>query len=316
MLTFLTLVSSIFSIPNDRYERRGNNIKMDYLGSLTIVSGLILVVFSITESAHAPSGWRTPYIPVLFSVGVILLLVAAWVETKVSNPLLPPDIFAVKSMTPLTISLLLLYGTAGIFLLYGTQYFQHIMGASPLQVVAWFVPTVLGGLILSTVEGFILHLVSGRILLIISGLGALGAQLLLALAPRGANYWAWILPATILLTVGIDLSINLMTVFVTTQLPKARQGLAGGLINSVLQLGIALCLGLTDIIQTQTVESQGLRQSYKNCFWFGTAVAAVTLALMTVWGGVPRATSDLTADEKAELRRVATQESEREREGE
>lgn len=310
LLTAMTLATSIFSIPNDRKERKENNITMDWLGAVTIVSGLVLVVFAITESAHAEQRWRTPYIPTLFCVGCILLLVAVYVEGWVATmPLLPGDIFTVPCMIQLVIAMLFLYGNVGIFLLYGTQYFQSIMGATPLQVVAWYTPMVIGGLILSTVEGFILHLVSGRLLLIISALGAIGSQLLLALVPDGGNYWAWILPATILGTVGIDLSYSLMTVFITTQLPKARQGLAGGLINSILQLGFALLLGFTDIVQSYTLES-GLRQSYKNTFWVGVASGGACLILVAIWGRVPKAKSDLTADEKLELQREVTRLSE------
>ncbi|EXJ86185.1 hypothetical protein A1O1_06555 [Capronia coronata CBS 617.96] len=307
ILTAVTIVTSALSIPNDRQQRLNNGITMDWLGAGTIVSGLVLVVFSITESAHAEHRWRTPYIPTLFCVGCLLLLLAVYVEGWVATmPLLPSDIFTVPNMIQLIIAMLLLYGNVGIFLLYGTQYFQNIMGATPLQVVAWYVPMILGGLVLSTVEGLVLHLVSGRLLLIISGLGALGCQLLLALIPTGGAYWAYILPAMLLATVGVDLSYNLITVFITTQLPKARQGLAGGLINSILQLGFAVVLGLADILQSYTVETDGLQKSYKNTFWFGVAASSASLVLVTIWGKVPKAKSDLTADEKLELQREAT----------
>ena len=204
------------------------------------------------------------------------------------------------------------------------------MGATPLQVVACefyqlpnlnskfdniagYTPTCVGGLILSTMEGFILHLVPGRLLLIISGFGAIGAPLMLAFTPVGGSYWAFILPAMIFATIGIDLSYNLITVYITTTLPSARQGLGGGLINTVLQLGIAICLGLSDIIQSYTVDEAGLRTSYKNTFWFGVATASLGTLLVTIWGKVPKAKSDLTADEKAELTREATRQSEAER---
>ena len=310
ILAAITFLTSFWTIPNDRQQRLDNKIKMDYLGSLTIVSGLVLLVFSITESAHAPDGWKTPYIPTLFCISIILLLVAVYIEGWIADmPLLPADMFEVPGMGPLIVALMLLYGTLGILLLYGTQYFQDIMGVEPLQVVAWYTPMVIGGLILSTIEGFILDKVSGRLLLIISGLGAIAAQLLLALVPVGGNYWPWIFPAMICGTIGIDLSYNLMTVFMTTQMPSSRQGLAGGLINSVLQLGVALQLGFGDILQTYTEKDAGLRKSLKNTFWFGVAAASVSLIMMAIWGKVPKATSDLTADEKAELVKEATRES-------
>ena len=302
ILTAITLATSYISIPNTKGEQKPSDVAMDYFGAVTIVCGLTLVVFAITQSAHASMGWRTPYIPVCFVLGMLSIVVAAYIEARVaSQPLLPASIFATPAIKPLLIALFFLYGTWGIFSVYGTLYFQNIMGATPLQVVAWYVPLGVAGLLFSVLEGFILHIVPGRVLLVASGLGALGSQLLLALIPiSGGNYWAWIFPATILSTIGIDLSTIYMTVFITTVLPLAQQGLAGGLINSVLHLGVGVILGLTDIIQSATVAEQGLGMSYKNTFWFGVAAGAVSLMLMVIWGKLPAAKSDMTADEKKE----------------
>ncbi|KAJ3466333.1 hypothetical protein MRS44_006991 [Fusarium solani] len=303
ILTAITLLTSVLSIPRPHSkDQPPSKAKMDYPGAITIVCGLTLVVFSILQSAHAPEGWRTLYIPVCLILGVLSLLAAGYIETRVSaQPLLPASIFTTPCMSPLLLALFLLYGTWGIFSVYGTLYFQNIMSASPLQVVAWYVPLGLAGLILSVIEGFILHLVPGRVLLIISGLGAVGSQLLIALIPLGGSYWAWVFPAVIFSTVGIDLSTILMTVFVTTTFPTAQQGLAGSVINSVLQLGVAFVLALTDIIQSATVDEAGLGKSYKNTFWFGVGAAAASLLILAIWGKVPKASSDLTADEKVEL---------------
>ncbi|KAK4934465.1 hypothetical protein LTR10_024279 [Elasticomyces elasticus] len=305
IMTAVSLTTSTFSIPGPRSKDNTSSSKvaMDYAGAFTIVSGITLTVFAITQSAHAPTGWRTPYIPVCLALGVLCLMAAVYLATHVSpQPLVPASIFTTSSMTPLLMALFLLYGTWGIFSVYGTMYFQNVMSATPLRVVAWYVPLGVAGLLLSVLEGFILHLVPGRVLLIVSGVGAVGSQLLLALIPlKGGSYWAWIFPATILSTIGIDLSTILMTVFVTTKFTVAQQGLAGAVINSTLQLGVAFCLGVTDIIQSATVADAGLARSYKNTFWFGVGVAAVGLVLMAVWGKVPKAQSELTADEKAEL---------------
>jgi MFS family permease len=303
-LTGVTLVTSSIFIPRPPVER--NAIKMDYLGAITITAGLVLTVFAITQSAHASQGWREPYIIISLILGNLFLLAAIRIETNfAADPLLPASIFTTSCMTPLLVALFLLYGTWGIFSVYGTLYFQDIMSASPLQVVAWYAPLGIAGLLISVLEGFVLHLVPGRVLLIISGLGAVGSQLLLVFVPLGGSYWAWIFPAMVLGTIGLDLSTILMTVFVTSTFPSSQQGLAGGIINAVLQLGVAFSLGVADIIQTRTVEHDGLAKSYKNTFWLGVGAAALSLVIMAVWGRVPKATSGLTADEKEELLRDA-----------
>ncbi|KAI5201246.1 putative MFS multidrug transporter [Aureobasidium subglaciale] len=299
ILAGLTLVSSFLFVPRPK-ERRKKAVGMDLGGAVTITAGLVLIVFAITQSAHASWGWRTPYIIVCLILGVASLLTAVYIETRfAADPLLPASLFATPCMTPLLIAVFLLYGTWGIFSVYGTLYFQNIMSATPLQVVAWYCPLGIAGLLISILEGFILHLVPGRLLLIISGFGAVGSQLLLALIPsQGANYWAWIFPAMVLGTVGLDLSVILMTVFVTSAVPAKQQGLAGGVINSVLQLGVAFTLGLADIIQSKTVENDELGKSYKHTFWLGVGLGAASLLIMAIWGKVPKASTD----EKEEIR--------------
>ena len=79
-LSFSTAVVAYFSIPSDYQERKNLRVKMDWLGTILISSGLILVVFAITDSAHAPRGWATPYIYTLLIIGVLLLCTAIYVE--------------------------------------------------------------------------------------------------------------------------------------------------------------------------------------------------------------------------------------------
>jgi hypothetical protein len=70
---------------------------MDWLGNITIVSGLVLLVFAITDSSHAPKGWSTPYIYVTFVVAFLMFCVAFYIEGWVADqPLLPLGVFKVK----------------------------------------------------------------------------------------------------------------------------------------------------------------------------------------------------------------------------
>lgn len=94
---------------------------MDWLGVLTIVPGLILVVFAITDSSHAPKGWNTPYIYVTFVLGCLFLGGAIYVEGWIAKmPLLPFDLFNVKHMKPLVVALFFSYGVFGIYLFYAS----------------------------------------------------------------------------------------------------------------------------------------------------------------------------------------------------
>lgn len=157
-----------------------------------------------------------------------------------------------------------------------------------------------GGLILATVGGLILHLLPGTILMVLSGVGYLISVMLFAIIPEQPNYWAYVFPAMTCATLGVDVAFNVSNVFITTQIPSRRQGLAGALINSTLFLGISFFLGIADIAVAET-SHLGLKGSYKVAFWFGTGCASFALLLLILFVRIDRAKSDLTYDEKSEL---------------
>ncbi|KAI6710766.1 hypothetical protein PZA11_002671 [Diplocarpon coronariae] len=304
ILSAITAITSYITIPSDMAEKRNSpsRVKMDWLGAILIVCGLIHFTFAIIDSSHAPQQWKTPYIYVLFIGGALLLLAGAYVEFIVAEePLLPASLFKVPCMPALVIALFFTYGSLGVFLLYATFYMEEVMGASPLQVVAWYVPMALGGCFIATFGGFIMHLVPGTVLVIISGVSWIVAPLLFATAPQGANYWAYIFPSMICATIGIDVTFNVANIFITTSLPRRQQGLAGSVIMLLLHLGIAVCLGFADIVNTYTLERLGTRQSYHAVFWFGVACAATALVILGLFVKINKAESELTFEEKEEM---------------
>lgn len=134
-------------------------------------------------------------------------------------------------------------------------------------------------------------------------------MLLFAIIPENPNYWEWIFPAMLCSTLGLDITYNVTNIFITTNLPKARQGLAGGLINSMLFLGISFFLGWADLAHAQT-EDRGPRGSYKVAFWVGTGVGIAGLLIMALGvRNVGKASSQLTPDELAELEQELTRRS-------
>lgn len=171
------------------------------------------------------------------------------------------------------------------------------MGATPMQLVAWWTPTALGGCIIATVGGFVLHLIPGTILMIMAGIAWVISPLLFALAPSGANYWAWVFPAMICCTLALDTTFNITNVFISTSMPTRRQGLAGALINSLLQLSIAVALGVADNVVAHT-GNQGRKQTLKNAFWCELAFAALSLIIFACFVKLDAAKSDVSADEK------------------
>ena len=200
-----------------------------------------------------------------------------------------------------------------------------MLHTGPLQTAAWFSPLAAGGMVLAIGGGFLLHLLPGRVLMIISGTGYVLCVLLFAVMPeRDAAtgqpsesflYWAYVFPAMLCGTIGVDITFNVTNVYITTAMPRRLQGAASGLINSIIYLGIVFWLGVAELAQSATVElasGEGRRlsklQQYRIGFWTGLGLAVLSLSLI-VTVKLGQATAAMTADEKAGVNQESEQSS-------
>ena len=185
---------------------------------------------------------------------------------------------------------------------------ESILHVQPLMTAAWFTPLPVGGIILCIVGGILLHIFPNRVLLIFSQLGFLLSVLLFAIIPDQKDgqpsskflYWAYIFPAMVCGTVGVDITFNLVNIFVTTAMPLHLQSAASGVINSVLYLGMAFWLGIAQMAVSTTIQYQGdISQSrqYKIGFWTGVAMAGMSL-ILAITVRIGTASAALTADEE------------------
>ncbi|KAH8662169.1 drug resistance protein [Xylariales sp. PMI_506] len=313
ILAFVNVAIGYLTIPSAPGDSNPS-IRMDWWGVATIVPGLVLLVFALTQGSNAPSGWKTPYIIVTFVVGALFLCAAVYVEGWVAaQPLLPSEMFRPKYMRRLAAAMFCSYGVFGLYLFYSSYYLETVLNTTPLQTAAWFTPMAMGGVFLALTGGLLMHRLSGHVLLIISGLGFLLSVILFALIPdQSASgepsntflFWAYVFPAMVGGTLGVDILYNVTNIFITTSMPARLQATAGGFINSLLYLGMAFWLGIGELAVSTNSQYRGedvsLREQYQIGFWTAVGLAGVSLCLF-VTIRMSEASAALTADEKAQV---------------
>lgn len=110
-------VGSLLTAPRDYAEARKSGVAMDWWGLSTMVPGLVLFIYAVTDSRQL--GWSAPQIIITLVVGPSFLGAAVYVEGwKATSPLIPPAIFKVKSMKRMLVTLFLIWGVYAIFLFY------------------------------------------------------------------------------------------------------------------------------------------------------------------------------------------------------
>ena len=115
---------------------------LDPIGAVLSIVGLVGLLYAIIQ---APNGrWTDPGVLIGFADAVLVLSAFAWWETKTAHPMLDVQFFknprfSAASAT-ITITTFALY--ASTFLL--TQYFQFILGYSPLKAGVMITPLAVG----------------------------------------------------------------------------------------------------------------------------------------------------------------------------
>lgn len=158
----------------------------------------------------------------------------------------------------------------------------------------------IGGILTSYVSSTILHRLPNTWLLFTSGTCWIISPLLFALAPDNANYWAYVFPAMICATIGIDITFNVANIYVTTNVRRREQGLAGAVLMWLMHAGIAVCLGWADVVDTYSLKSGKVdqKESWKRVFYLEVCFATLALVIMIMGVRVKKAESELTVEER------------------
>jgi EmrB/QacA subfamily drug resistance transporter len=150
-----------------------DNVKIDFAGAALIAAGVsvILVWISFVDNSFAWLSWQT-YLMV--GAGLVLLIAAVIVESRVAEPVVPLQIVRQRT-TALAIIGSLAVGMAmfggSVFL---GQYFQIGRGYSPTEAGLLTIPLMAGVLLSSTISGQLIsrtgrikpYLVAGTIILV------------------------------------------------------------------------------------------------------------------------------------------------------
>ncbi|MHA7957658.1 MFS transporter [Streptomyces sp. L500] len=148
LTTFLT----VRHIPADRVLRDPGAGRMDPLGQVLGVVGLVALAGALNEAGTA--GWTAPPVLVAAVTGVVALAAFAVVEHRLETgstlfrrPLLPPSLFRRKAFsTTAAIGFLISFGYYGMLFL-STLYFRQERGYDALETGLALLPSVCMGLI-------------------------------------------------------------------------------------------------------------------------------------------------------------------------
>ncbi|MFF2776551.1 MFS transporter [Streptomyces sp. NPDC058052] len=215
----------------------GATRSLDLPGALLATAGIVLASTGLVLTDAHPWGSAPVLVPLL--TGLALLAAFARAERRTGDPLLPPDFLRDRRrLLGLTAIALTAAGTATVFILLSLA-LQRERGWSALLTSAAFVPFAAALLGAGRLAGPLLGRYGpGRVTATGLGLAGTGLALLAAGAGDPAVPYAYgLLPGLLLLPAGGALSFAGAAVLATERVPADRAGLAGGVLNTAMELG-------------------------------------------------------------------------------
>ncbi|WP_107658793.1 MFS transporter [Nocardia suismassiliense] len=266
--------------------------KLDIPGTVVVTAALFGIVYGFS---HAEStSWTNPVTLSFLIGGAVLLAVFAWLETRVAHPLLPLRIVLDRTRGGSFLTVFIMgIGMFAIFL-FLTYYMQLSMGYSPIKTGLAFLPMVAAMIVSSTtVPSLVLPKVGPKVVMAGGFLIAAGGMAWLTQIGLDTGYTSHILPALILLGLGLGGAMSTAFQGATSGVHHEDAGVASAMINTSQQVGGSIGTALlstiaasaaTDYLSTRTPDpltvAQSAVESYTTSFWWATAIFVVGAVIM------------------------------------
>jgi EmrB/QacA subfamily drug resistance transporter len=240
------LVAIFWLLPAER--RRAPLARFDILGSTLVTGGMLLLVYALVKAPD--QGWDSASTIGELAGALALLLAFVINEQRSKNPLVPLSIFRVRGLAAANVTqLVALAGFLSMFF-FLTLYMQNVLGYSPIQTGAAYLPLTFGVGISAGVSSQLLSRIGTRPVIVVGALVAAAGLYYLSRVPVDGSYLTDLFPGLMIVSFGLGAVFVAITTAANAGVPADKAGLAAALLNASQQVGGALGLAIFSGIAT------------------------------------------------------------------
>jgi EmrB/QacA subfamily drug resistance transporter len=246
-VTIFGVLAAFWLVPESKNPAPG---RIDYLGVLGSIVGLVLLVYGIVQGGDGAS-WTSPGVLGTIIGGLAVLSLFAWWETKVAHPSLDVRLFKDRRVSASVIAIaLLFFGFGGVYF-FTSFYLQNVRGYSPLDAGLLTVPFAIGQFITSPRSAGLVDRFGAKAVgtagLLVNALAIAGY------ATLGTSSPIWILGVLYLVQgAAMGVAMPAATAAVMEALPRERAGAGSALTNTARQIAVALGTAILGSILAQS----------------------------------------------------------------
>lgn len=263
---------------------------LDVTGSLLMTSSLVIGIYAVVKASTY--GWLSGHTLGFGAVSVVLMSAFLVLESRVAKPIMPLRILKLRSLTASSVVRGLTFAAMFAIFFFGALYLEKVLGYAPLRTGIAFLPMTLAMAAMSLGLTSRLLIRFGPMKLLVPGMTAVIVGLvLLSRAPVHADYFVSILPAFLLIGLGMSVSAVPLLTIAMADVPKNDAGLASGIVNVSMWLASSVGLAIFGTLaasKTTALVAQGQSQAsaltagYHVTFFIGAILAAMGLIVTLV----------------------------------
>jgi EmrB/QacA subfamily drug resistance transporter len=242
----LVLGGIFWLISGERHRARLADF--DILGTILATGGMLLLVFTLVKAPD--QGWGATRTIAELTGALALLATFVINEQRSKKPLLPLSVFRVRGLAAADATQLVAFAGFLAMFFFLTLYMQNVLGYSPIQTGAAYLPLTFGVGVAAGISSQLLARAGTRPLIVTGSLIASGGVYWLSRIPVHGSYLTDLLPGMMVMSIGLGAVFVAVTTAANAGVPADKAGLAAALLNASQQVGGALGLAIFSAIAT------------------------------------------------------------------
>ncbi|WP_437057355.1 MFS transporter [Streptomyces sp. enrichment culture] len=285
-LALLCAPVALRHVPESSDERA--HTRFDVLGAALCAAALALLTYALIEARTA--SWTVALSAVAGVAAAVAFVVVERrsVERRGRDPMMPLDVFASRQFTAVNLVTLCVYAAFGGFFFLAALQLQVVVGWSALAAGTALLPTTVLMLLLSARSGEVAERLGPRLQLTAGPLFCAAGMVLMLRVGPGASYLADVLPALLVLGLGMVTLVAPLTASVLAAVDTARAGLASGINNAAARAAGLVAVAALPLLTGMGEEAYRSASAFDDAFGpamlicAGVLVAGSVLAFTTV----------------------------------
>src|SRR5262245_38702024 len=227
--------------------------RVDWLGAILAALGLGALVYGLIESSQV--GFNDRSVIIALAAGVVVLILFLFVESRLSQPMLPLTLFRLRTFAGTNVLTFLLYFALGGTLFFLPLNLIQVQHYSPTAAGAVLLPFIVIMSFLAGWSGGLVTRYGAKLPLVIGPVFTAVGYLLFLLPGIGGNYWTNFFPPVVVLGLGMAITLEPLTTTVMSSLARERAGVASGVNNAVARTASLVAIAVLGVVMLQVFKT-------------------------------------------------------------